>query len=79
MIIGSITIGFNASDNDSGVYRVEIFIDDESRGNITSEPYNFTWAHEKISLFKHKHTIKIVAFDYAGNNASDEITVRKFL
>lgn len=79
LIIGTITIGFNASDNDSGVYRVEIFIDDESRTNITSEPYNFTWSRDKISLFKHKHTIKVVAYDYAGNSASDEITVRKFL
>jgi len=77
LIIGRINITVDAKDDDSGVNRVEFYIDDELMENDTAEPYNFIWNDRTI--FKHKHTIKAIAYDNEGNSASNEIIVRKFL
>ena len=73
-IIGSIDIAVNASDNISGINRVEFYIDTKYQGNDSIAPYYWTW--EKWAFLK--HTIKVIAYDYAGNSANDEITVWKF-
>ncbi|UCB57891.1 MAG: hypothetical protein JSV67_04590 [Thermoplasmatales archaeon] len=79
LIIGSINIEVNAFDEDSGINRVEFFIDGELKANITTPPYKFKWNREKFSLTKHRHSIKVIAFDNFGNSNSDEIIVWKFL
>lgn len=79
-IIGKINITVNATDDESGIERVEIFIDGELKANVTTQPYYYMWKREgRMSIFGHKHTIKVVAYDNAGNNASKEIKVWKFL
>jgi len=77
LIIGRITIEVDAKDNDTGIRNVEFYINGKLEANITSEPFSFKWTGRRI--LKHRHTFKVVAFDFAGNNASDEITVRKYL
>ncbi len=74
MIIGSITIEVNATDNLSGIDKVEFFIDEESKYNDTTSPYNWSW--DETAFFR--HSIKVVAYDEAGNKAIDEIKVRIF-
>lgn len=74
MIIGSITIEVNATDNLSGIDKVEFFIDEESKYNDTTSPYNWSW--DETAFFR--HSIKVVAYDEAGNEAIDEIEARIF-
>jgi hypothetical protein len=71
MIIGSITIVVNATDATSRIERVEFFIDNKSKYNDTEYPYNWSW--DETAFFK--HSIKVVAYDKAGNKSTDEIEV----
>jgi PKD repeat protein len=70
IIIGKITIKVNATDA-SGIDRVEFYIDNESKNNDTATPYEWEW--DEMAFFG--HSIKVVAYDKAGNTASDEIDV----
>jgi hypothetical protein len=79
LIIGKINIEVNATDNESGIDRTEFYIDNESKANISSKPYEYIWKQERRTIFKHMHTIRVIAYDKAGNSNYDEITVRKFL
>jgi uncharacterized repeat protein (TIGR02543 family) len=74
IIIQGITIQANASDNQSGVKRVEFFIDDISVGNDSTAPFTYTW-HDLRSGTRH---IKVVAYDNAGNSNAAEISVMKW-
>jgi hypothetical protein len=79
-IIGKINITVDATDDESGIERVEIFIDGELKANVTTQPYYYMWKREgRMKIFGHKHTIKVVAYDNAGNNAGKELKVWKFL
>ena len=74
IIVQSVTIEVNASDNQSGMNRVAFYIDGILKGNDTSKPYSYDWKE----LRSGKHTIKVTAYDNAGNNASAEILVFKW-
>ena len=74
-VIRDIEIIVNANDSISGINRVEFYIDDDLEASDSSVPYSWEWT--KLNLFS-SHTIKTVAYDDAGNSASDEIIVRKF-
>jgi hypothetical protein len=79
-IIGDFTIEATATDN-KGIEKVEFYAGlsgDELLGNVTEAPYNFTWTKGKISLI-HLHNLKVIAYDYSGNTASDSMYVKKFL
>jgi len=77
LIIGNIDITVNAIDS-SSIEKVYFYIDEELESVDNSSPYIYPWTRDKITLLKHRHTLKVVAFDNAGNSASDEIKVRKF-
>jgi len=79
LLIGDITIEVEASDTQTGVEKVEFYIDDvmQPEFNDTQAPYSWTWTHG--SLLKHKHTIIVVAYDNAGNYNYDMIEVRRYL
>jgi len=72
-IIGSFSIEASAYDNESSVDYVEFYINGEKRKTDSFAPYRFPNWDEK-GLFG-KYTIKAVAYDKAGNQNSDEITV----
>jgi uncharacterized repeat protein (TIGR02543 family) len=74
IVILSFTIGVNASDNGSGVNRVEFYIDGVLKENDTSKPYTCDWKDFRSG----KRTIKAVAYDNAGNSASTELQVFKW-
>jgi len=73
VILGYITIEVNATD-DSGIDRVEFYIDDKNVGIDTAAPYNWTW---QIPAF-FRHTIKIESYDPFGNSAEKLLEVWKF-
>jgi hypothetical protein len=77
-IIGKLTIEADAIDEDSGVDRVEFFINGRLKENDTTEPYTFEWRWNRPRLF-HLFIIKIIAYDNSGNTAIDRMIVRKFI
>jgi hypothetical protein len=77
LIIGKITIEANASDTESGIDRILFFIDGAEQAEITTPPYTFLWA--RFSLPFYPHTISVVAYDEAGNNARKDVKALKFL
>lgn len=78
VIVGRITIEVNAFDNESGIKHVEFYVDGELKYEDTTEPYSYDWIWNKNLSFKHKHTIKVVAYDNWDNSDYDEITVLRF-
>jgi hypothetical protein len=79
IVYGPITISVNAS-ADGGISKVECYIDGKLfKQALTAEPYEWLWQpliqFNGLSL---KHTIKIVAYDNNGNNASTELNVTKW-
>jgi len=74
-LIGKTTINVYASD-DSGIEKVEFYVDGELMETVKSEPYEWVL---KISTFKeilpHKHTIEVKAYDDTGKTSSDSIEV----
>ena len=74
-LIGKTTINVYASD-DSGIEKVEFYVDDELMETVESEPYEWVL---KISTFKeilpHKHTIEVIAYDDTDKTSSASIEV----
>jgi hypothetical protein len=74
LIIGPIDIEVNTTDEDSGIDRVEFYINMQQIGNDTTEPYSCLW--NQVTFFR--QTINVKAFDKEGNEASKEMEVWKF-
>ncbi|HDO19657.1 MAG TPA: PKD domain-containing protein, partial [Thermoplasmatales archaeon] len=71
VIIGDITV---EAESTIHMKRVEFYIDDQLKANITSEPYIWTW--DQIAFGK--HIITVIAYDDRETPYSDEISVWKF-
>jgi hypothetical protein len=67
-VTGALVVSADASDN-VGVVRVELLVDGASVGNDTAAPFEFTLPSGGLALGN--HTLTIVAWDAAGNSASD--------
>jgi len=81
IIIGNITIEVNASDEGSGIAKVEFYgglLGTKLLGNDTEAPYTFEWTRDRIRFF-HIQTLKVVAYDNEGNSDYDRMIVRKLL
>jgi len=78
LIIGKITIIVNATDKDTGIEKVEFYINGKLKGTDSSEPFSYVWKRDRIRLF-HIFVIKVIAYDEDGVTDSDKMIVRKFL
>jgi uncharacterized repeat protein (TIGR02543 family) len=74
VVIQSITIEVNASDNESGINRVEFYVDGVLKGTDTSKPFICDWK----DFLCGKRSIKAIAYDNAGNSATTELPVFKW-
>jgi outer membrane protein assembly factor BamB len=74
LIIGTITIQIEASQEPFGIDCVEFYIDGTLKATDTEAPYQWTW---KTPAF-FKHAIKVIAYDTSGKSASSSIEVSKF-
>jgi hypothetical protein len=78
IIYGPITIIANVT-SEISITRVEFYIDGRLKDTVTTAPYTYLWKpiiqFHGLSL---KHTIKVIAYDSLGNNASDALTVTKW-
>lgn len=75
VIIGKIEVEVEASDTLSGINHVSFYVDGDLMSNVATLPYFWLWSERSFSW----HTLKVIAFDGAGNFASDEITLLKIL
>lgn len=74
LVIGPIEVQAVASDDESGLDRVEFYVNQQLYGNVTTAPY--TWLWNQTAFFRQVLTVK--AFDKEGNKASKELEVWKF-
>ena len=76
IIIGSIQIWFWAEDDESGLNRIEIYIDYDLKASFTTVPKSWLWC--EITPITLRHKLQLIAYDNAGNNATFELNVWKF-
>ena len=69
--VGKVTVEVETSDMGLGVERVEFYVDDDLKVNDTTLPYVFVWDEKVFG----QHTIKVVSYDLAENQASDSTVV----
>ncbi len=74
LVFFAIDVQVAASDNESGVARVEFYVDDASKGNDTIAPYSWAWSEKSLFVY----TLKVVVYDNAGHHTEKEMTVWKF-
>lgn len=74
-IIGPLEVIANALDHETGVDRVEFYVDGELKENDTAPPYTFTLYMFSLGSL---HTISVKAYDTEGNVATKSITARVF-
>ncbi|UCF12932.1 MAG: hypothetical protein JSW06_01410, partial [Thermoplasmatales archaeon] len=74
IIFIGVTIEVDAIDNESGIERVDFYIDGELKDSDNDAPYSWVWKDATVR----KHTIKVTAYDEAGNSDSQEISVWKW-
>jgi hypothetical protein len=74
LAIGKIGVTVNASDNQSGIQKVEFYVDDQLKGTDITAPYYWTWSDRGLFF---PYTLKVVAYDNGGNQNSEVLKVWK--
>ncbi len=72
-IIGPINIKVEVRD-DSGIDRVEFYIDGKLKHVDEKAPYSWLWIAKPLGIAR-KYTIEVKAYDIYGNSQTDNITV----
>jgi len=73
IVKGTVTISVLALD-DSGIAKVEIYIDNKLKTSMSNSPYDYAWSTR--SLKDGSHSIRAVAYDQFANHASATTTVQ---
>lgn len=76
VILGRITVYVNASD-DSSISKVDFYLDDQLVKTCNSPPYEWKW--NKPSIFRFRHTIKVVATDDTGKTSTATMDAIAFI
>lgn len=76
LVIGKVDITATSTDGQSGINRVEIYIDNDLKATDYSAPYNWTWL-ERVPFFP--YLITVTAYDNVGNPSSMSRRVWKIL
>jgi hypothetical protein len=74
LVLGKIDVTVNAFDNQTGIEKVEFFVDNESKWNDTLAPYDWMWTEHGLFF---PYMLKVVAYDNFGNKASAEMKLWK--
>lgn len=70
-VSGTIDVQANASDGETGIDRVEFYVDNQLLGADYSEPYSYSW--DTTANPEGDHDVKVIAYDGAGNSAEGKI------
>jgi hypothetical protein len=73
-VFNQVTVEVEASDKDSGMEKVEIYIDGELVSSDNEAPYEYLFEQSS----KKFHTIEAIGYDNAGNINTDSISVYMF-
>ena len=68
---GTVTIAVDAADAETGINKVDFYLNNSLVGSDTSAPYEYSW---DTTSFSGSVAIKAVAFDGANNSATDDDT-----
>jgi len=74
VVIGGVMVEVMTGDLESGIEKVEFYVNDILYNSTTVYPHQWFWEESGFGTY----TLKVVAYDYAGNSAFDEIKVWKF-
>jgi len=74
VVIGSMTVNADVHDSTSGVEKVEFYVDNALKQTVSKAPYTWIWNEVAVGPY----TLKVVAYDNAGNKASTEVPVMVF-
>jgi hypothetical protein len=75
-VIGKIVVTVTATDSESGVNRVEFYIDNDLKSVDSSGPSPYTWTWLERGLF-FPYVLKVTAVDNCGNEKSVDMRVWK--
>lgn len=79
VLIGKTKVVVNAED-DQGIEKIELYIDENLVGEYTEEPYEYSFRKFKsFKRFISKHTLKVIAYDNEGKTGTKSIEVIAFL
>jgi len=73
ILLGSTKIFTVHAEDDSGIDKVEFYIDGELIDTIEEAPYNYTYKKLIRSIFLKKHTLEVIAYDDEGKTSSASI------
>ena len=76
LVIGQIDVNVTASDSQSGMNRVEFYINNYLKATDHAAPYRWTWS-ERGGFFP--YTITVKAYDNAENPSTWDLLVWKIL
>ncbi|MBC7081578.1 MAG: PKD domain-containing protein [Thermoplasmatales archaeon] len=68
--IGKIKVIVNASDEQSGLQKIEFYVNGKLEATIYEEPYEWVWNEDTLYDL---HKLEVVAYDNDGNYAKDSI------
>jgi hypothetical protein len=74
VLIGDVTLEVNASDDGSGLERVDVFLNNEFVQSLSDGDFSFSLSEKSFGF--PVYVLKVVAFDRAGNTASKEVLIR---
>ena len=78
IIIGKMIIEAYAKDEDSGVEKVEFYINGKLKGEDHTEPYTYEWRWDRPRI-NHIFFLKVKVYDNGGKTSIDWMIVKKFL
>ena len=73
ILLGSTKIFTVHAEDDSGIDKVEFYIDGELIDTIEEAPYNYIYKKLIRSIFLKKHTLEVIAYDDEGKTSSASI------
>jgi hypothetical protein len=74
IVIGRADVITTVTDSQSGVNRVEFYLDDILKASFTTGPYSWAWTERG---FMFPYTLKIIAYDNVGNHITSETKIWK--
>ena len=69
IIVGSMNVDADVRDKISGVEKAEFYVDNALKQTVSKAPYIWTWNEVAVGPY----TLKVVAYDNAGNKVSTEV------
>ena len=74
-VLGKINVLVYASDSQSGIEKVEFYVDGQLMATDYDEPYEWLWNEDTVY---DTHLLEVIAYDRDGNTAKDSMEVTVF-